>query len=437
MSFTVAIIGRPNVGKSTLFNRMVGSRDSIVDNLSGVTRDRQYGISYWNGKEFNVIDTGGFVPRSEDVFEAAIREQVEIAIQESNLIVFMTDVTTGITDLDDEMANMLRQTTKPVLLLVNKVDNANRLLEAQEFWRFGFENTFFVSSITGSGSGEMLDKLTEYISEEDAVLDNTDHIAKIAIIGQPNVGKSSLTNALLGETRNIVTPIAGTTRDTIHSMYNNFGMEAMLIDTAGIRKKTRTMENLEFYSIIRAFKAIDEADVVMLVIDAENGLEAQDLSLYRLVEKKHKGIIVLVNKWDLVTDKETNTARDYEAFIKKRLAPFNDVPILFISALEKTRIYKAMEMALAINEKRKKRVTTSELNNWLAEVTQAYQPPIIKGKKPKIKYLTQLPLAYPSFAFFCNLPQYIKEPYKNYLQNKFRANWDFTGVPVTFYFRKK
>ncbi|MCB0517242.1 MAG: ribosome biogenesis GTPase Der, partial [Bacteroidetes bacterium] len=407
MSFTVAIIGRPNVGKSTLFNRMVGSRDSIVDNLSGVTRDRQYGISYWNGKEFNVIDTGGFVPRSEDVFEAAIREQVEIAIQESNLIVFMTDVTTGITDLDDEMANMLRQTTKPVLLLVNKVDNANRLLEAQEFWRFGFENTFFVSSITGSGSGEMLDKLTEYISEEDAVLDNTDHIAKIAIIGQPNVGKSSLTNALLGETRNIVTPIAGTTRDTIHSMYNNFGMEAMLIDTAGIRKKTRTMENLEFYSIIRAFKAIDEADVVMLVIDAENGLEAQDLSLYRLVEKKHKGIIVLVNKWDLVTDKETNTARDYEAFIKKRLAPFNDVPILFISALEKTRIYKAMEMALAINEKRKKRVTTSELNNWLAEVTQAYQPPIIKGKKPKIKYLTQLPLAYPSFAFFCNLPQYI------------------------------
>lgn len=436
MSFTVAIIGRPNVGKSTFYNRLVGKRDSIVDDISGVTRDRQYGVSDWNGKVFNVIDTGGFVPRSEDIFEAAIREQAQIAIEEASLIVLMTDVTCGITDLDAEVANLLRRTKKPVLLGVNKVDNSARLYEANEFYGLGFAETFFISSITGSGTGEILDAIAAHIPEQEEEAEAANTIPRIAILGRPNVGKSSLLNALLGENRNVVTDIAGTTRDSIHTLYNQFNMQALLIDTAGIRKKARMMENLEFYSVIRAFKAMDEADVCMLILDATQGLEAQDLAIFRLMVQKKKGIVILVNKWDLV-EKDHKTAKQYEDAIKAKLAPFNDIPILFISALEKTRIFKAMETAMQVFERRKKRVATHELNEWLQEMQDAYPHPSNKGKHVKIKYVTQLPLHYPALAFFCNLPQYVKDSYRQYLENRFRERYEFSGVPIAMYFRQK
>ena len=434
MSFTVAIIGRPNVGKSTLYNRLVGSRDAIVDDFSGVTRDRQYGVSDWNGIPFNVIDTGGFVPRSNDVFEKAIREQVKIAIDEASLIVFMVDVTCGITDLDAELANLLRRSNKPVLLVVNKVDNSQRLYMANEFYSMGFANTHFLSSITGSGTGELLDDLVTYIKEEEEESEN--ELPKITIVGQPNVGKSSLLNALIGEDRNIVTDIAGTTRDSIHTHYNKFGKEFLLIDTAGVRKKAKTMENLEFYSVIRAFRAIDDSDVCLLMIDAQAGIEAQDLALFRLIQKKKKGVIILVNKWDLV-EKETNTARDMEERIRYKLAPFNDVPIFFISALEKTRVFKVIEEAIAVFHRRQTKITTSVLNVFLEDALERQSPPSIKGKFVKIKYVTQLPTYYPSFAFFCNLPQYVKAPYKNFMENRLREEFDLTGVPIAVYFRKK
>jgi len=434
MSFTVAIIGRPNVGKSTLFNRLVGERDAIVDDMSGVTRDRQYGTSDWGGKEFNVIDTGGFVPRSDDVFEVAIREQVKIAIDEASLIIFMVDAVTGITDLDDEVTKLLRKTSKPVILAVNKVDNHSRMLMATEFYSFGLENTFFLSSMTGSGSGEMLDCLITYIKEDDGI--DKEEIPKITIVGQPNVGKSSMLNALIGEQRNIVTDIAGTTRDSIHTRYKLFQKDFLLVDTAGIRKKAKTMENLEFYSVIRAFKAIDEADVCILMIDAIEGLQAQDLSIFGLIQRKKKGVVVLVNKWDAI-EKETNTARDFERKIREKLAPFNDVPVLFVSALEKTRIHKALEEALQVYERRSTKISTSKLNDFLIETIERQGPPSTKGKFIKIKYCTQLPLAYPSFVFFCNLPQYIKKPYKNYIENRLRERFDLTGVPINIFFRKK
>lgn len=434
MSFTVAIIGRPNVGKSTLFNRLVGMRDAIVDDMSGVTRDRQYGISDWNGKQFNVIDTGGFVPRSEDVFEAAIREQVIIAMEEASLILFMVDAVTGITDLDDEVVAMLRRTEKPVILGVNKVDNNQRALLATEFYSFGLENTFFLSSVTGSGTGELLDCLVEYIKED--YVDEMDGLPKIAIVGQPNVGKSSMVNALIGVQRNIVTDIAGTTRDSIHTRYNLYNKDFMLIDTAGVRKKARVMENLEFYSVIRAFKAIDEADVCILMIDATTGIEGQDLAIFRLIQKKKKGVVVLVNKWDLM-DKETNTARDMEARIKDKLAPFNDLPVIFVSALNKQRIFKGLEAALDVVEKRNKKIATSKLNEFLQDAIERKAPPAVRGRHIQIKYCTQLPLAYPAFVFFCNLPDSLKQPYKNYLENRLREEFDFTGVPVVMFFRKK
>ncbi len=434
MSFTVAIIGRPNVGKSTLFNRLVGHRDAIVDDMSGVTRDRQYGVSEWNGKQFNVIDTGGFVPRSEDVFEAAIREQVKIAIDEASLIIFMVDAVTGITDLDDEVTKLLRKTQKPVILAVNKVDNNQRSLLATEFYAFGMEHTYFLSSITGSGTGELLDCLTEFIKED--FEDELSELPKITIVGQPNVGKSSLVNALIGEQRNIVTDIAGTTRDSIHTRYKLFNKDFMLIDTAGVRKKARVMENLEFYSVIRAFKAIDESDVCLLMIDAQTGVESQDLAIYRLIQKKKKGVVILVNKWDLI-EKETNTARDFEKQIKNKLAPFNDVPIIFVSALNKQRIFKALEEALSVAERRTKRIITSRLNEFLQDTIDRKAPPATKGKYIQIKYCTQLPLAYPAFVFFCNLPQYIKQPYKNYMENRLREEFDFKGVPMILFFRKK
>lgn len=433
MGNIVAIVGRPNVGKSTLYNRLIGERQAIIDDTSGVTRDRQYGASFWNGKHFTVIDTGGFVQNSEDVFEAAIRSQVRIAIEEASLLIFMVDVTTGITDLDEQVAELLRKSDKEVILAVNKVDNHQRQLEANEFWSLGFEETYFLSSVTGSGTGELLDALTEKIEEEEEIQSD---IPKIAILGQPNVGKSSLTNALLGEDRNIVTDIAGTTRDSIHSKYNKFGKEFLLIDTAGIRKKAKVHENLEFYSVMRAIKALDEADVCMLLIDAQTGVEAQDLSIFRLAIKRNKGVVILVNKWDLV-EKETNTARDFEKEVRNRLAPFNDVPVIFTSVLEKQRIFKAIEAALAVYENRQRKIKTSELNEVMLEAIERTPPPAYRGRFIKIKYVTQLPTYYPAFAFFCNSPKHIKESYRNYLENQLRKNFDFTGVPISVFFRNK
>ncbi len=436
MGFTVAIVGRPNVGKSTFFNRLLEQRKAIVDDVSGVTRDRQYGVAEWAGKTFNVIDTGGFVPRSEDVFEKEIRKQVVIALEEADAVVFMVDVATGITDLDDSMAEMLRKTHKPVFLVVNKVDNHDRLLEASEFYSLGFEHIYFLSSISGTGSGEVLDAITALIKEDDVVVPDERELPKFAIIGQPNVGKSSLLNALVGKERTIVSNIAGTTRDTIHTHYNLFNKEFVLIDTAGIRRKAKVNEDLEFYSVIRAVKAMDEADVCMLVIDAKQGVSAQDLAIFAMAVKKGKGIVVLVNKWDLM-EKETNTARDYETALKKRFAPFTDVPVIFISATEKTRIHKAIETAIEVYENRKQHIPTSKLNDIMLKAVEAYHAPVVRGNSVKIKYVTQLPVVVPSFAFFTNYPDDIKTPYKNYLENQLRANFKFTGVPIRVFFRKK
>lgn len=437
MSFTVAIVGRPNVGKSTLFNRLLEQRKAIVDDVSGVTRDRQYGMTDWNGKTFNVIDTGGFVPDSEDIFEKEIAKQVMIAVEEANGIIFMVDAATGMTELDDSMAKVLRRGKKPVFLVVNKVDNPERMLDASEFYSMGFDHIFFISSISGSGTGELLDAISALISEEDS--EETKEMAglpKFAIIGQPNVGKSSLLNSLIGEERTIVSDIPGTTRDTIHTHYNLFKKEFILIDTAGIRRKTKVEENLEFYSVIRAIRAMDEADVCLLLIDAVKGISAQDLNIFSLAAKKGKGIVVLVNKWDLV-NKETNTSKDYEAELKKRFAPFSDVPVLFISAKEKTRIFKAIEIALEVYENRQRKVTTSALNEVMQKAIQSYHPPVVRGHPLKIKFVTQLPTHVPSFAFFCNFPDDVKQPYKNYLENQLRANFNFKGVPLRIFFRKK
>ncbi|MDF2193099.1 ribosome biogenesis GTPase Der [Paraflavitalea sp. CAU 1676] len=446
--FTVAIVGRPNVGKSTFFNRLLEQRKAIVDDVSGVTRDRQYGVADWNGKSFNVIDTGGFVPQSEDVFEREIRKQVMIALEEANALIFMGDAATGITDLDESMADVLRRTSKPVFLAVNKVDNSARMLEATEFYGLGFDNVFFISSMSGSGSGELLDAITalipaepatepeDYTGEEGEEKPKEPTIPKFAIIGQPNVGKSSLLNALIGQERTIVSEIAGTTRDTIHTHYNLFQKEFVLIDTAGIRRKTRVHEDLEFYSVIRAIKAMDEADVCLLLLDAEKGITAQDLNIFSLAVRKGKGVVILVNKWDLM-EKATNTARDYEKVLKDRLAPFNDVPILFISAKDKLRIHKAIELALDVFESKQRHIPTSQLNEIMLKAIESYHPPVVRGNSIKIKFVTQLPTHVPSFAFFCNYPDEVKQPYKNYLENQLRQNFNFKGVPVRLFFRKK
>jgi GTP-binding protein len=437
MSYTVAIVGRPNVGKSTFFNRLLEQRKAIVDDISGVTRDRQYGVADWNGKSFNLIDTGGFVPASEDIFEIEIRKQVKIAIDEANAIIFMVDVATGITDLDEAMADLLRRSSKPVFVVVNKVDNGTRELEATEFYSLGFEHTFFISSISGSGTGDLLDAVAINITEdaaEDTVREN--ELPKFAIIGQPNVGKSSLLNALIGEERTIVSDIAGTTRDTIHTHYKLFQKEFILIDTAGIRKKSKEKDDLEFYSIIRAIKAMDEADVCLLVLDADKGITAQDITIFALAARKGKGIVVLVNKWDLV-EKETNTARDYEQVLKKKMAPFSDVPILFISVKEKTRIFKAIETGLQVYENKQRKVPTSKLNDVMLKAVANYHAPVVRGHSIKIKFVSQLPTQVPSFAFFTNFPDDIKTPYKNYLENQLRANFNFSGVPIRIFFRKK
>ena len=435
MSFTVAIVGRPNVGKSTFFNRLLEQRKAIVDDVSGVTRDRQYGVAEWTGKMFNVIDTGGFVAKSEDVFEKEIRKQVLMALEETDVIVFMVDVATGITDLDESMTGILRKTSKPVFLVVNKVDNHDRLLEASEFYSLGFEHIYFLSSISGTGVGEVLDDIVKLIKDDEAKPED-EQLPKFSIIGQPNVGKSSLLNALIGQERTIVSDIAGTTRDTIHTHYKLFNKEFILIDTAGIRRKAKVNEDLEFYSVIRAVKAMDEADVCMLVIDAKQGVSAQDLNIFSMAVKKGKGVVVLVNKWDTM-DKETNTARDYEAALKKRFAPFTDIPVLFISATEKTRIFKAMELALEVYENRKQHIPTSKLNDIMLKAVEAYHAPVVRGNSVKIKYVTQLPVVVPSFAFFANYPDDIKTPYRNYLENQMRENFKFTGVPIRIFFRKK
>ncbi len=433
MGNIVAIVGRPNVGKSTFFNRLIGGRQAIIDDVSGVTRDRQYGLCEWNGKTFTVVDTGGFVPDSTDIFETAIREQVKIAIEEASVIVFMTDVTTGITDLDEEVSQLLRRSDKPVLLAVNKVDNHQRQFDANEFWSLGIEESYFLSSMTGSGTGDLLDAVVEHIEDDDE--DNSD-LPKFAILGQPNVGKSSFLNALIGEERNIVTDIAGTTRDSIHTRYNKFGKDFLLIDTAGIRKKSKVHENLEFYSVMRAIKALEESDVCILMIDAEDGVESQDLSIFRLAQKRNKGVVLLVNKWDLIK-KETNTARDFENEILNRFRPFDDMPVIFISALEKKRIFKAIETALQVYENRNRKIKTSELNNLMLPIIENSPPPAHRGNYVKIKYITQLPTYFPAFAFFCSNPKYLKEAYKNFLENQLRKHFDFKGVPIGIFFRKK
>lgn len=433
---TVAIVGRPNVGKSTFFNRLIGERKAIIDNVSGVTRDRIYGTSEWNGKQFSVIDTGGYVKGSDDIFEEAIRRQVDIAINEADVIIFLVDVTTGVTDLDDAVAKILRRSNKKIVLAVNKVDNNQRQLMANEFWSLGFEDTFFLAAISGSGSGEILDRVAELIPDE-PIDDSEERIPRITILGQPNVGKSSFTNALLGEERNIVTDIAGTTRDSIHTVYDKYDKHFLLIDTAGIRKKAKVHEDLEFYSVIRAFKSIDEADVCILMLDATLGIESQDMSILGTIVEKRKGIIVVVNKWDLYKNKETNTAKDFEDKLKRKMAPFKDVPVIFTSVLEKQRIMQTIDLALEVYKNRTQRIKTSALNNLMLKAIERTPPPSDRGRFIQIKYVTQLPIHYPAFAFFCNHPKHVKASYKGYLENTLRSNFNLTGVPISIFFREK
>lgn len=434
MSRIVAIVGRPNVGKSTLFNRLTETREAIVDETSGVTRDRNYGMSNWNGVDFSVIDTGGYVQNSDDIFEGEINKQVLLALDEADLIMFMVDVTTGIHPLDQAVASMLRKVNKRVIVVVNKVDNSERLADAAEFYSLGLGDYFALSSINGSGTGELLDEVVKSLPEGDA--DAMPELPRVAIVGRPNVGKSSLVNSLLGEERNIVTPIAGTTRDSIYTRYNKFKHDFLLVDTAGLRRKGKIEEDIEFYSVMRAVKAIENSDICLLLIDATRGLESQDLNIISLILKNNKGMIVLVNKWDLI-EKETNTALIFEKEIKERTAPFTDFPVLYISAINKQRIHKVLETIEQVNSNRNRKISTSELNDIMLGVINNNPPPSIKGKFVKIKYITQLPVYTPTFAFFCNLPQYIKDPYKRYLENRIREKFDFTGVPVRLYFRKK
>jgi GTPase len=435
MSFLLAIVGRPNVGKSTLFNRLTGTRKAIVDEVSGVTRDRHYGKCNWNGKDFGVVDTGGYIKGSEDVFEAEIRKQVEIALHEASAIVFMVDVASGILDTDKVVANLLRKAGKKVYLVVNKVDNSERQLWAAEFYALGLGDPYALSATSGAGTGELLDDIVKEI-REDEVFEDEENLPKIAIVGRPNVGKSSFLNAVTGEERNIVTPVAGTTRDTIHKRYQSFGFDFLLIDTAGLRKKAKVHEDLEFYSVMRSIRAIESCDVCMIMIDATLGFEAQDQSIFHLAQRNHKGIVILVNKWDLV-EKETNTTKEFEEAIRQEIAPFKDVPIIFISALTKQRVYKALETALEVYKNRVTKISTSKLNEAMLPIIEAYPPPAWKGKYVKIKFISQLPSHTPQFAFFCNLPQYVRDPYKRYLENKMREIWNFTGVPIEIYMRKK
>jgi len=436
MNNIVAIVGRPNVGKSTFFNRLIKRREAIVDSVSGVTRDRNYGKSEWNGKEFSVIDTGGYIKGSDDVFEGEIRRQVELAIDEADAIIFVVDVEEGITPMDEEVAKLLRKVTKPILLAVNKVDNSMREKDAIEFYNLGLGEYYTIASISGSGTGDLLDKLVEVLPELPETSEDVEALPRFCVVGRPNAGKSSFINALIGEDRYIVTDIAGTTRDSIDTRYNRFGFEFNLVDTAGIRRKAKVKEDLEFYSVMRSVRAIEHSDVCILLIDATRGFEGQDQSIFWLAEKNRKGVIILVNKWDLV-EKDTMSTRDYETKIRKELEPFVDVPILFISALTKQRLLKALEGTVKVFENRKQRIPTSKFNDFMLKLIEAFPPPALKGKYVKIKYCMQLPTPTPQFVFFANLPQYVKEPYKRFLENKIREHWDFSGVPIDIYIREK
>ncbi len=432
----LAIVGRPNVGKSTLFNRLTESRDAIVDSTSGVTRDRQYGHSDWNGKHFSVIDTGGYVMGGDDEFEVEIRKQVALAIDEADTILFLVDAREGLTPMDEDVADMLRRQPKPVVLGVNKVDNAAQMDALGEFYALGLGDPYPIAGITGSGTGELLDAIVKDFSEGDET-DATDGLPRIAVVGRPNVGKSSFINTITGQERSVVTPIAGTTRDSVYSRYNLFGFDFNFVDTAGLRRKSKVSEDLEFYSVMRSVRAIEAADVCILMLDASQGLEQQDLNIFSLIQRNHKGVVIVVNKWDLV-QKETNTHRDFEKLIKERIAPFDDVPIIFTSVINKQRIYKVLEAARSVYEARSRRISTADINEVLLPIVKEQNPPpSVKGKWIKIKYITQLPTPYPQFVFFCNLPQYIRDPYKRFVENRMRELWDFHGVPMTIYFRAK
>jgi GTPase len=436
MNNIVAIVGRPNVGKSTFFNRLIQRREAIVDSVSGVTRDRNYGKSEWNGKEFSVIDTGGYIKGSDDIFEAEIRKQVELAIDEADAIIFMVDVEEGITPMDAEVAKLLRKVTKPILVAVNKVDNSMREKDAVEFYNLGLGEYFTIAGMSGSGTGDLLDELVKVLPELPQVSEEEEILPRFCVVGRPNAGKSSFINALIGEDRYIVTDIPGTTRDSIDTRYNRFGFEFNLVDTAGIRRKAKVKEDIEFYSVMRSVRAIEHSDVIILLIDATRGFESQDQNIFWLAEKNRKGIVILVNKWDLV-EKDTMSTRDYEAKIRKELEPFTDVPILFVSVLNKQRLLKALEATVRVFESRKQRISTSKFNDHMLKIIENMPPPALKGKYVKIKYCMQLPTPVPQFVFFANLPQYVKEAYKRFLENKIRENWDFSGVPIDVYIREK
>lgn len=434
MSNMLAIVGRPNVGKSTFFNRLTGQRDAIVDPTSGVTRDRNYGTSDWNGIAFSMIDTGGYVNDSGDLFEQEIQKQVQLAIEEADVILFMVDVTEGVTSMDEDVADILRRSNKTVFLVVNKVDNNKRLDWMGEFYKLGIKAVYGISSINGAGTGDLLDDVVKHFQplEEEIFPD----LPRIAVIGRPNVGKSSLVNALLGQERNIVTPVPGTTRDSIFTPFSGFGMEFLLVDTAGLRKKGKVKEDIEFYSVMRSIRAIENSDVCLLMIDAKEGFESQDVSILHLIEKNHKGLVMMINKWDLI-EKDTHTTKKFEAYIRSKTAPFQDYPIIFTSVLKKQRVIKALELARDVNENRIRKVTTSQLNEIMLPIIAGNPPPMIKGKTVKIKYITQLPLYYPAFVFFCNLPQYVNESYKRFIENQLRQKFNFHGVPISVFFRKK
>ncbi|MFI3267396.1 MAG: ribosome biogenesis GTPase Der [Rikenellaceae bacterium] len=436
MGNLVAIVGRPNVGKSTFFNRLVGYRQAIVNDTSGTTRDRHYGKTDWGGKEFSVIDTGGYAHNSDDIFEDEIRKQVLLAIEESDVIVFLVDVVTGVTDLDEDVADILRRNGKNVILVVNKVDNNDRIYGSHEFYSLGLGDPYCVCSMSGSGTGEVMDKIVELLPSEEEKEEEVLDLPKFTIVGRPNVGKSSITNALLGEDRNIVTPIAGTTRDSILTRYNKFGLDFFLIDTAGLRKKTKVHEDLEFYSVMRSVRAIESSDVCILMIDATLGVETQDMNIFQLVVRNKKGCVIVVNKWDLV-EKDTHTMKDFKEDIQSKLAPFKDVPIIFTSAITKQRIFDVLQDAVRVYESRRRRVTTSVLNEFILPIIEQTPPPSIKGKYIRIKYAQQLHSQTPQFVFFVNLPQYVKDSYRRFLENKIRERWDFQGCPIQIYFRSK
>jgi GTPase len=434
MSNIVAIVGRPNVGKSTFFNRLTETRSAIVDETSGVTRDRHYGKAVWNGVEFSVIDTGGYVEGSDDIFEEEIRKQVILAMEEADAILFMVDVSDGITDMDQTIADILRRRGKKAFVVANKVDEPSRTFEADIFYRFGLGEPYRISSANGSGTGDLLDDLVKSFEKKTA--DTLPELPRIAVIGRPNVGKSTLVNTLLGEERHIVTPVAGTTRDSIYTRYNKFGHDFFLVDTAGIRKKGKVSENIEFYSVMRSIRAIENSDVCLLMIDAQTGCEAQDINIFSLIRRNSKGIVILVNKWDLV-EKDTHTSKRMESEIREKIAPFTDVPVVFISSINKQRLHKVLELAMQVYNNRIQRIATSRLNDVMLKAIEDYPPPASKGKFIKIKFVTQLPTHAPSFAFFCNFPQYVKDPYKRYLENKIRENFNFTGVPIQIFIRIK